>query len=179
MRKVVLKYGLLAGGITASLGLILWSLYNNDVISSGNSEVIGYGSMVVALSMVFFGIKSYRDNHQNGAIKFFKGLQVGMLITLIASLVYAASWEGYLLTTPGGQAAFMEKYTVSYINKMKTQGATEAEIEKMTKRFSDMADMYKNPVIRFGMTLLEILPVGIVITLISAAVLRRKQILPA
>lgn len=179
MRKIVLKFGLLAGGIIAGLGLVSWLLYSNDVISSSNSVVIGYGSMVVALSMVFFGIKSYRDNHQNGAIKFFKGLQVGMLITLIASLVYAASWEGYLLTTPGGQEAFMEKYTVSYINNMKTRGATEAEIEKMTKRFADMAEMYKNPLIRFGMTLLEILPVGIVITLISAAVLRRREIIPA
>jgi hypothetical protein len=179
MRKVTLTFGLLAGAIIAGLGLVHWSLYNHDVISMDKSVIIGYGSMVVALSMVFFGIKSYRDNHQKGAIKFLKGVQVGMLITLFASLIYALCWEGYLLTRPGGTEDFMKKYTESYINNMKTKGATEAEIEQTTKRMADMGAMYKNPVIRFGMTLFEILPVGIAITLISAAVLRREGVLRA
>jgi hypothetical protein len=154
------------------------SLSHSGVISFDKGEIVGYGSMVIALSMIFFGIKSYRDNHQSGAIKFLKGLQVGILITLIASLMYAASWEVYLLTSSGGQEAFMRVYSERYIDNMKNKGATEAEIEKMTRRLAEMTEMYKNPVIRFGMTLMEILPVGVIITLISAAVLRKKEVLP-
>jgi hypothetical protein len=179
MRKIVLTFGLIAGVIVGCLELIVMSLSHSGAISFDKGEIFGYGSMVIALSMIFFGTKSYRDNHQSGAIKFSKGLQVGILITLIASLMYAASWEVYLLTTSGGQDAFMKMYTEHYIEKMKNEGATEAEIEQKTKQLTDMAEMYRNPVIRFGMTLMEILPVGVIITLISAAILRRKEVLPA
>jgi len=175
MRKVTLTYGLLAGAIISVfmlLGMVLWE---NGAITFDNSELIGYGSMVIALSMIFFGIKSYRDNYQNGMIKFVKGLQVGMLITLVASLMYAATWETYYRTNTEIQTSFMDKYADHALNKMKAKGASPAEIDQKAKEMTDMAEMYKNPVIRFGITLLEILPVGIVITLISAAVLRRKD----
>jgi hypothetical protein len=175
MRKVTLTYGLLAGAIISVLMLLGFALWESGAINFDNSELIGYGSMVIALSMIFFGIKSYRDNYQNGAIKFVKGLQVGALITLIASLMYAVTWETYYQTNTEVQASFMAKYTDHTLNKMKAKGASPDEIEQKAKQMADMAKMYENPLIRFGITLLEILPVGIVITLISAAVLRRKD----
>lgn len=179
MRKLIFTFGLLAGVITSALGFVLWSLCKNGIVSFDKSEIVGYSIMVIALSMIFFGVKSYRDHHLNGAITFLKALRVGLLITLVASLVYAAVWEMYLQISPGGQEAFMQIYTEHYLNSMKSKGAALAEIERMTRRFDEMTQMYKNPVIRFGMTLLEILPVGIIISLISAAILRRKEVLPA
>ena len=80
---------------------------------------------------------------------------------------------------PASAATFMEKYTESVINKMKEKGASADKIEQEIKKMDDMMKMYRNTVFRFGITILEILPVGIVITLISAALLRKKELLPA
>ncbi len=179
MRRVTLIFGLLAGAIISVFLVIGIALWENGVMTFDISELVGYGTMVIALSMVFFGIKSYRDNYQNGAIKFWKGIQVGMLITLIASLMYAITWETYNQASPASSASFMEKYSAHYINKMKEKGASSVEIDEAVKNMDNMREMYKNPVIRFGITLMEILPVGIIITLISAAILRKKELLPA
>ena len=175
MRKVTLTYGLLAGAIISVLMLLAIVLWGKGVINFDNSMFIGYASMVIALSMIFFGIKSYRDNYQNGAIKFVKGLQVGLLITLIASLMYAASWETFYQTIPEIKATFMDKYAEHTLNKMKAKGVSPVEIDQKAKEMAEMAEIYKNPVIRFGFTVLEILPVGFIITLVCAAILRRKD----
>jgi hypothetical protein len=158
------------------LGLVL---FEKGVMTTTFSPLVGYGTMVIALSMVFFGIKSYRDNYQNGAIGFWKGFQVGLLISLIASLMYALTWETYMQSRPASAATFMEKHTESVINKVKEKGASADKIEQEIKEMDDMMKLYRNPVFRFGFTILEILPVGIVITLISAALLRKKELLPA
>jgi hypothetical protein len=102
-----------------------------------------------------------------------------MLITLIASLMYTFTWETYHQAHPGNYASFVNRYFDSYISKMKEKGASSAEIDEAVKKIDTMKEMYRKPVIRFGMTLMELLPVGIIITLISAAVLRKKEILPA
>lgn len=179
MRKVTFTFGLLSGAIVSVFLFIIMGLCENGTITFDNSEFIGYGSMVIALSMIFFGIKSYRDNYLNGAIKFGKGLQVGLLIALVASLIYAAAGETFYQIDPAGQAALTSKYADYQINKMKEGGASPAAIEQKAKETASMMEMYKNPLLRFVMTLAIILPVGIIITLISAAVLRKKEFLPA
>jgi len=179
MRKVTFTFGLLAGVIVSVFSFIIMGLCENGTISFDSSDFIGYGSMVIALSMIFFGIKSYRDNYQNGAIKFSKGLQIGMLITLVASLIYAVAAETFYQIDPEGQTALTSKYADYQINKMKERGASPAAIEQKVKETADMMEMYKNPLLRFVMTLAIILPVGIIVTLISAAILRRKELLPA
>jgi len=179
MRKVTLIFGLLSGAIISILMVIGIMLGENGLISFDFSELVGYGSMVIALSMIFFGIKSYRDNYQQGAIRFWKGFQVGILIALIASLMYGLTWEAYLLTRPAGSVPFIDKYSDFVINKMKEKGASSDKIDQKIKEMDRVKIMYQNPVMRFGMTIMEILPVGILITLISAALLRKKELLPA
>lgn len=78
MRKVILTFGLLAGAIISIIMITGIALYENGVMTSYFNELVGYATMVIALSMVFFGIKSYRDNYQKGAINFWKGFQVGL-----------------------------------------------------------------------------------------------------
>ena len=129
--------------------------------------------------MIFFGIKSYRDHHQGGAIRFWKASQIGLLITLVASLMYAITWEAYNRIRPASSAAFVDYYIECQVNKLKEKGAPDSEIALEVKKMSDWKTMYGNPVIRFGITMIEILPVGIVITLISAAILRKREVLPA
>lgn len=179
MRKITLTFGLLAGIIVSVFMVITVKLCETGAINFDNSDFIGYGSMVIALSMIFFGIKSYRDNYRNGAITFSKALHVGMLITLVAALIYAVAGETYYQIDPEGQAVMMEKYADHHINKMKANGAATAEIEQKIKEMTDLKEMNRNPVVRFGITLAIILPVGIIITLLSAAVLRKKDFLPA
>ncbi len=179
MKKILVTYGGVSALLTIILMFVNFILVDKGVVNFDNGTVVGYAGMIVALSMVFFGIKSFRDNHQNGRVSFWKGVQVGMLITLISSLAYATTWEIYYRNAPGVQEEFLKKYTEASLNKMKKNGATQDEIDKASKRMAEMNEMYKNAFIRYGMTLMEILPVGIVIVLISAGILRKKGVLPA
>ena len=94
MAKIVLIFGLISGAISAGLMWMLVSVVNKGSVNFDNAMIWGYATMVIALSLVFFGIKSYRDNH-GGRITFLKGLQVGILISLISAVCYAGSWELY------------------------------------------------------------------------------------
>jgi hypothetical protein len=180
MRKVTFIFGLLAGVIISGsmvVAMVMWE--KGTMTFSNRNDLFGYAVIVIALSMVFFGIKSYRDNYQNGMIKFTKGLQVGLLISLVASLMYVATWETYYQIRPEGYTSFVDHYCDRQVNKMKENGASSAEIDEKIKEMASMKEMIKNPVLRFGMGLMELFPFGIIVTLISAAVLRKKEILPA
>ena len=179
MRKIGLIYGVIGGTIISAMMLTLVMLLAGGKMGFDGSELLGYSSMVVALSAVFFGIKSYRDKHLKGSIKFLKGLQVGLFITLVASLMYVATWEVFVRTRPADAASFMTKYSECQLEKLKAGGASPEEFDLKSQEMASFMEMYENPLFRMGMTMMEILPVGIVVTLISAAVLRRKHVLPA
>lgn len=175
MAKIVLIFGLISGAIAGLLMWILMGFVGTDVVNFDNGVIWGYATMIVALSLVFFGIKSYRDNN-GGRITFFKGLQVGLLISLISAVCYAVSWEIYY---PKVGQEFMQKYTAYYLDKMKKDGASDAEVEKARVDGEEFMELYKNFFVRFGFSLTEILPVGVVVTLISAALLRKEELLPS
>lgn len=173
MTKIVLIFGFISGAISAGLMWILIAVVNTGSINIDNGMIWGYATMIIALSLVFFGIKSYRDNH-GGRITFFKGLQVGILISLISAVCYATSWELYY---SGSGQEFLQKYTAHYLDKMKESGASDAEIEKQRVEGEQFMELYRNFFVRFPMTLMEILPVGIIVTLVSAALLRKRDML--
>lgn len=175
MTKIVLIFGLISGAIAGGLMWILMGTVNTGSIDFDNGMIWGYATMIIALSLVFFGIKSYRDNH-GGKISFVRGLQVGILISLISAVCYAAAWELYY---PRIGDEFMQKYTTYYLDKMKKEGASDAEIEKARTESEQFMEMYKNIFVRFAMSLMEILPVGVIVTLLSALLLRRREVLPA
>ena len=175
MTKIVLIFGLISGAIAGFLMWVLMSFVGNGSIDFDSGMIWGYSTMIIALSMVFFGIKSYRDNN-GGRITFLKGLQVGILISLISALCYAATWEIYY---PSVGDEFMEKYTAHELNKMKASGASDEDIEYARVEGEKFKEMYRNFFVRFAFSLIEILPVGIIVTLISAALLRKSEVLPA
>ena len=176
MKKIIITNGLIAGTIVSGMLLISQPLMRDGTLNIDNGMIVGYTTMVIALSMVFFGIKTYRDQYQNGIITFGQAFKIGILIAVIAALVYAVVWEIYFNTVA---TDFVEFYATCHIDKLQKDGASAAEITKAREDMAEFAELYKNPIIRFAMTLAEILPVGIIITLISAAVLRKKEILPA
>ena len=150
-------------------------LYMNGTLNFDNGELTGYSTMVIALSLVFFGIKSYRDKHSKGIISFGKAFKVGILITLIAAIMYAMAWE---VCYSQMSDEFTKQMTTRYFEKLKKNGASDAELEKAKVEWAGFGEMYKNPVVRFGVTLMEVSPVGIIITLLSAGLLRKKEFLP-
>jgi uncharacterized membrane protein (DUF485 family) len=170
MRKIVLTFGLIAGAILSAMMLI--TLPFQDQIGFDNGAIIGYTTMVLAFLMVFFGVKSYRDNLAGGSVTFGRAFAVGLMITGVASVCYVATWELiYYRLAPD----FVEKYSSYAVEKAKQSGATDAQIAAKTRDMAKYAEMYKNPLVNIALTLLEPLPVGILFTLVSAGVLSRRR----
>lgn len=178
MKKIVITFGLISGVIVSALGWTIASLCYWGFIDFDQAEIIGYTSMLIALSMVFFGIKSYRDNYSGGTITFFKGVQVGLLISLVSAVVYCFGSVGYTVANPGFQEVFVEKYTEHTVANMQADGASQPEIDKAKEDIVQMQKLLENPFIYFAIALIEILPVGIIVTFICAALLRRSEVLP-
>jgi hypothetical protein len=176
MKKIILTYGLISGTIMGGMFFATVPFWNNGTLNFDNGMVVGYVTMVVALSMIFFGVKSYRDNHLNGSITFGQAFKVGILISLVASVIYCLAWEVCYNTV---FTDFSQKMNDYYLENMKTEGAGEAELKAAAEDLKANAEMYANPLIRFAITMVEVFPVGLLITLISAALLRKKEILPA
>jgi hypothetical protein len=175
MKKLILTFGTIAGlVVTGSMLLSISLMMDNSNFDIG--EIIGYLSMIIAFSTIFFAIKSYRDVQGKGRITFGKGFLIGLYITLVAATVYVVGWEIYYASY-GDE--FSQKYAQSMIDKAKAGGATPAAIRKKVQDMEEFKVMYDNPIIRVGMTFVEILPVGILVAIISAAILRKREILPA
>jgi hypothetical protein len=169
MKKIVLRFGLASGFIIVALSSVTLPLCMNGTLD--HSEIVGYTTMVLAFLMVFFGIRSYRDNVAAGAIGFGKAFQVGILITLVTCAVYVIGWEiAYFNFFPH----FLDQYTAHVLLKMRATGATEAEIQEKAATLAEMAKHYQNLLYNSAVTFMEIFPVGLIVTLVSAAILRRK-----
>jgi hypothetical protein len=164
MQSIVWKHALIAGGI-------LIVAFGATLPFGIHSEVVGYTSMVLAFLLVFFGIRAYREE-LGGAIGFGKAFQVGILITLVVCAIYVVSWE---IVYWGFWPDFLDQYNAHALAKLRASGATEAAIQAAQAQMARFAELYKNPLFNVGMTFLEIFPVGLIVTLVSAAILRRKQ----
>jgi hypothetical protein len=169
MKRIVLTFGLIAGAVLSAMMLITMPLI--DRIEIGRAEVIGYTTMVAAFLMVYFGIRTYRDNVLAGSIGFGRAFQAGLYITLVASACYVATWQLiYYKVAPD----FGEKYAAHMVEKARASGATPAEIEVEVRNAARFPEMYKNPLINVAITFVEPLPVALLITLVSAGVLSRR-----
>lgn len=171
MRKIVLTFGLIAGAILLVMMLITMPFH--EQIGFDNSLIIGYTTMVLAFLMIFAGVRSYRDNVSDGSVSFGRALVVGLLITLVASACYVAAWEVYYHRVAPD---YLDKYTEYALAKERESGASDAQILAKSKEMKEFNERYKNnPLVSIAYTLLEPLPVGIVLSLIAAGVLSRKR----
>jgi hypothetical protein len=170
MKKIVLTFGLIAGVILSVLMVITFSL--KDQIGFDNGMVVGYTTMVASLLMVYFGIRSYRDTVLGGRIRFWPAVKVGLLISMIATVFYVATWVlMYYRFMPN----YMKEYAAHTIEKARQAGASEAELAKQRKEFDEFEVMYRNPLVNIGFTLLEPLPIVLLVTLVSAGLLSRQK----
>ena len=173
MSRLILVYGAIAG--TIELALLALSM---GVIGDHGSMgmVLGYLSMLIAMSMVFVGVKRFRDEHQGGVIKFGKALLVGLGIAGVATAFYVLGWETYLWST---NYTFMTDFIASAVEKKAAAGASVAELAAFKAEMAGFAEMYENPVTRMLVTAMEISPVALLVPLISAAMLRNPRFMPA
>jgi len=171
LKKTVLTFGLISGVIIAVLMSATTVLA--DRIGFDRAVIVGYTTMLIAFLFVFFGIKSYRDNVGGGVISFGRALTVGLLIMLITCVFYVVSWEIiYFNFLPD----FPEKYSNYALEKSRAAGATPEQIAKQAEELKQMKVMLDNPWLSAAVIFIsEPLPVGLVMTLISAAILRKRR----
>jgi Protein of unknown function (DUF4199) len=171
MRRIALKYGLIAGSIFGLEMAIMLPLCMRGVVDFSKSEVVGYSAMVLAFLLVFFGVRTYREEVAGGTISFAKALGVGLLITAVACTVYVVAWE---IVFWGFIPDFADQYGAFVIDKLRADGASAAVIQAKQAEMAHFAELYTNPLFNILVTFLEPLPVGLLISLVSAAILRRR-----
>jgi hypothetical protein len=170
--KYALVYGLLSGSVIAAVitaALILGP-------EGTHSLWFGYSVMLVALSFIFVGVKRYRDVERGGVIKFLPAFGMGLAIAIVAGIAYVCVWEAYLASTG---YRFMDEYIAAMVRHSQAEGASAAAIAAQVAEMESMRASYANPLFRLPMTFLEVFPVGLLVALISAALLRNPKLLPA
>jgi hypothetical protein len=174
MKNTIIKYGLISGAIIAGLQLIMTLIlksYGFDKVGFDNSAIFGYTIMILAMAVIFFAVRAYRDSVGNGKVTFGKGLMIGLGIAAISCVCYSLMW---LVVYYNFIPNFMDEYAIHYIDKLKSDGATEAELLKGQTEVAKMKSIYSTPLGVFAMTLIEPLPVAILISLVSAFILKKK-----
>jgi uncharacterized protein DUF4199 len=170
MKKTVWTFGLISGAIISIL--MVMTIPFQDRIGFDHSLVVGYTTMVLAFLLIYFGVRSYRDNVRGGSVRFGRAFAVGALIALISCVCYVATWEVmYFKFMPD----FLSKYQAHQLDKARAGGASEAALAKQKAEMDKLGEMYKNPIVNSAMTFMEPLPVGLVIALVSAGILSRAR----
>lgn len=166
MKKMVLIYGSIAGLILGTNMLIMVGMcYSSDSLQG--SELMGYAMMLVVFSILFIGVRQYREKVLGGYMTFGQGLKAALLMTALASTFYVVFWLiDYYFFVPD----FMEVYSAQYLKEVEPN-----QVAEVTKQMDQMKDLYKNPLFVILITYSEVLPVGIVVSLISALVLKKKE----
>jgi hypothetical protein len=171
--KYVFAYGGIAGAIVIAIIVATIAL---ELPSHATSEWVGYLVMLAALSLIFVGMKRYRDVECGGVIGFGRAFKLGLGIAGVAGLVYVLGWETYLAVTGWD---FMRDYADSVTEGMRAKGASAAAIDAKVAEMRDLAIKYRDPLFRIPITFIEIFPVGLLVALVSAALLRNPKLMPA
>lgn len=169
MKKIVLTFGLISGAVM--MAMMFANMYFIDQIGFDKGVIVGYTAIILGFMLVFFGIRSYRENVGQGHITFGRAFAVGILITLVACLVYIVTWQIiYFNFMPD----FLDKYASYAIEKSRAAGATQQALDAQLQEMKGFKEMYNNPFFNAAVTFTEPFPVGLLVTLISSAILRKK-----
>ena len=170
MKKTVWTFGLTSGVLVSAL--MAATIPFQDENGFDHSLILGYAIIVLSFLLIYFGVRSYRDNVGKGTVRFGRALAVGSLIGLIASACYVATWEVmYFKFMPD----FMTRYGAHELEKARAEGASEAALAQKKMELDKFEKLYQNPAVNVAYTFLEPLPVALVIALVSAGVLSRRS----
>ncbi len=168
MKKTILRYGIYSAITICLLFLASWYLLND--LSFSAQEVIGYASMVISLGFVYFGIKHFRDQENEGKLSFKKAIVIGILISLITAIAFGLL---DVLFTEVLNPEFMEEYYAATVKDMRDSLPPEEFDVKLAEIESQKA-MFSNPLFSFALMSMTVFVIGFIITLISALILQRK-----
>ena len=171
--KYALTYGLLSGLVTISV--MMTGILLGGQGSIFTSEWFGYLVMLVALTFIFVGVKRYRDVEKGGIVRFLPAFAMGLAIAAVAGIAYVAVFEAYLALT---DYAFIDNYVDGIIRAHKAEGMPPAALAREVAKLEALRVQYANPLFRIPMTFLEIFPVGFLVALVSALLLRNPRLLP-
>ena len=175
MLKKMLSYGVIAGlAVGIPLSIITISMSGKTMMRYG--MVIGYLIMLIALSMVFMALKRHRDVDLGGVIRFWPAFGLGLGISFIAGVLYVLSWEAACAMA---HLDFASSYSKAMIAQQQAKGVSAEALAKFTAEMEQFKLQYANPLYRWPMTFAEIFPVGVLVSLVSAALLRNSRFLPA
>lgn len=166
MNRTVLTYGLISGLIAAVLMLAHVPFMDGGT----RSLILGYAGIGLASLLIFFGVRSYRENVGNGKISLGRGFAVGILIALISAACYVAAWEVVYFSSPSIADHIFDKQ----VEELKASGAPQKKIDETAREVESFKKLYANPFVNAAFTFIEPFPVGLLMTLISAVILRRK-----
>ncbi len=173
MKKIIYRYGIIAGLVVSVMlvgGTNLAASLETTNFDFG--QLLGYAGMLIAFSTIFIGIKKHRDKNLDGTISFKKAFGIGLAITFIATVMYVVTW----MVISGGPAAeaLMETYFQEAVEKAQNSGKTAEAIQTEIDKLNLMKENYSNPFVKILFTLMEIFPVGLIVSLISAFILKKK-----
>ena len=169
MTRTILTFGTISGFLCALL--MVATVPFADRIGFDRSMIVGYTTMVASFMLVYFGIRSYRDNIGTGQITFARAFVIGIGITTITCIFYVATWEIlYFNFLPG----FIEKYSAHVVEKARAAGESPAALQAKLENMKRTSELYNNLFFNAAITFIEPFPVGLLMTLISAGVLRRR-----
>ncbi|MEM7248836.1 MAG: DUF4199 domain-containing protein [Acidobacteriota bacterium] len=142
----------------------------------GGPQWLGFLVMLLGFSVIFVAVKQHRDRDLGGVIKFGRAFLLGLGITMVASLLYTIGWETYRMAI---DPAFIDKWFEAAIEAKKAESLPETELQEFVASMESMRELFAKPLFRLPMTFLEIFPFGLLVSLLSAAVLRKSEVLPA
>lgn len=170
MRRIILTFGLIAGAIMSAM--LLLALPFQEQIGFDNGAYLGYTSMVLAFLMVYFGVRAYREQIAGGSVTFGEAVKVGLLITAVATVCYVVTWEVIYFQLAPEVAA---QYTNYALEQLRQSGASAAEIAEQTAQFARYQQLYDQVWYNVAVTTLEPLPIGVLVTLVTAWLHSRKS----
>ena len=175
MLRTIVKYGVIAGLVVGGFELATFVAFSGmPPLKYG--MLIGYTTMLIALSAVFVGIKRHRDVDRGGVIGFWQAFAIGLGVSFIAGIFYVIAWEMVQAMT---HMDFAGAYANAIIASEKAKGASAEALARLSAEMEDFKVQYANPMFRLPMTFVEIFPVGVLVSLVSAGLLRNSRFLPA
>ena len=170
MKKIIVTFGLISG-VLSSVLMCGTLPFLRDLNHGDRGLLVGYTAIVLSFLLVFFGIRSYRDNVGGGAITFGQGFAIGICITLISCVFYVVTWQILYFNFLHG---IMDGYFATLVQKAQAGPGSAAAIQAKVAAIRHSQQMYENPLVNALYTFIEPFPVGLLITLVSAGILRRK-----
>ena len=173
MTRSILMFGVIAGMIVIAPTMFFLAFHTSKPFV--DTLFFGYLIMLLALSMVFIAVKRHRDGPLGGVIGFLPAFLIGLSVSVVASVIYVLGWEISLATK---HFAFVEDYARATLTAARAKGASPAKLAQLTAQMAQFKSQYPNPLYRLPMTFMEIFPVGLLVSLISAGLLRNRQFMP-